>query len=99
MKQEIVIRNKTKTARIFILAHEEVCLKAGQCFCRNGKPISVHVPVGIDTPAHTVALRSSEVVRAINNRQIVIIPIEKATGRPLKPRTAVKTGKRKGKAK
>ena len=99
MKREIVIRNKTKAVKIFILAHDEVCLKSGQCFCRNGKPISVHVPVGIDTPANTAVLQSSEVVRAINNRQIVIIPIEKATGRPSKPRTAVKTGKKKGKAK
>ena len=99
MKCEIVIRNKTKSAKIFILAHNEVCLKAGKCFCRKGKPISVHVPVGIDTPANVAALRSSEVVRAINDRQIEIIPTEKATGRPIKPGTAVKTGTRKGKAK
>lgn len=99
MKCEIVIRNNTKAAKIFILAHDEVCLKAAQCFCRKGKPISVHVPIGVDTPAPTAALQSSEVVRAVNNRQIVIIPIEKATGRPSKPRTAVKTGKKKGKAK
>lgn len=82
MRKDIVIRNLGKQPRIFLLTHVEVCLKVGKCLCTEGKPLSVHVLVGSETPTYSAALRSSEVVTAVRKKEIVIVPIEKATGRP-----------------
>jgi hypothetical protein len=92
--KEIVIRNISKIPRIFTLTHGEVCKKVGQCFCKNGKPRSVHAPVNVDTPTVVAVLQCQEVLDAVRAKQIDIIPIEKATGRPSKPGTEAKAGKK-----
>ena len=84
MRKGIVIRNLSKQPKIFLLTHAEVCLKAGTCLCVKGKPLSVHILVGNETPTYSAALRSPEVVEAVQKKEIVIIPIEKAKGRPSK---------------
>jgi hypothetical protein len=85
--KEIVIRNLSKRPLIFILTHDEVCKKVGQCFCKNGKPHTIHALVGVDTPAIAAALQCKELVNAVRTRQVVVVPIDKAKGRPARPGT------------
>ncbi|MCK5604400.1 hypothetical protein KAR91_21095 [Candidatus Pacearchaeota archaeon] len=95
MEKNIIIRNTSNQPRLFTFTHQEVCLKAGKCFCEKKVPLSIHVLVDSETPTYSAAaLRSSDIQAAALERKIAIIPIEKATGRPARPKGGQTKSKR-----
>ena len=43
----VTILNRGKRKLTFVLLHQEVCVKAGKCYCSDGKPGALHLPAGV----------------------------------------------------
>jgi len=71
--KKVDIHNVTNRMKTFRIPHQEVCVKAGRCYCRNGIARSIIVP------SHDVArnmdeafLMAPEVEKALEKKDIFI---------------------------
>lgn len=43
----VTLLNQGRRPLTLMLFHDQVCKRGGRCFCRDGKPKSIHLPVGV----------------------------------------------------
>lgn len=60
------VRNMTGQTRIVSLPHQDVCVRAGRCFCSaNGSSGTVHLPANAVTPAVPAAILLAPDMKAL----------------------------------
>lgn len=68
----IVIKNLTKRPISFLLLHQVVCVKLGQCLCKDGIPKSVHISVGAEATTNEEIIETDEFKKAKKKKEISI---------------------------
>jgi hypothetical protein len=94
--KKVIVRNLGKQMRSFVLTHQDVCVKAGRCFCnKNGTPMSVHVPALRKVPVVAEACYAPDIKKALKAKRITLEPcIEKQAVEPkVKQRVQDTSGK------
>jgi len=86
----VTLINQSKRMQTIILYHHEVCVKAGRCVCKNGRPSSIIIPVGhpckevfdgISYSSDFQRLKSSKQLLVIHEKKKELPPPEKGKGK------------------
>lgn len=95
----VTILNLNPSNVSVILDHESVCIGGGKCYCKGGRPATLHLPSGIAVKNLPIAYTYSYMLKVATNIQITPTPTAEGSGETRGKVKAIASGKGKDKKK
>lgn len=101
--EQVILQNLGKKRKVYLLVHQETCVKAGRCFCIDGKCATIHISPngGVSENLPSGVLMSPEIQKDLGGRQPILAVRQAKEQKPLykpdfiDPKKADKVGNRK----